>query len=342
MKATISSLFVVSLGLLQANFEARADDVFTFSGFTFDQRNTPDRGMRLGGATNIGGAFFSSGFASTTTLVPINFPQGGAGFNTNLSVAQISGIREGLYAVNLPSGNNGTTARHGIEVSWSNNRGIENRPGADFVVYESASSISGVEGVMVRVRTNQLADIWTDWFYFASTNFQISSGVEGLHSYGFDTSSMGVASNTVIDKIQLANLIQADRIAGPGTNVSGTLVGEGRVLFDGSTAVFPDAGFYDTDRRFDTNQLDPDPLYVASLQVACEFVKPFLGIERLGTNVLLTWPAPSCYFPQSTTNLVHTNTSWSVVGGSFFLTNGLHAVTVSGGSSSRFFRLIRP
>ncbi|MBA4146614.1 MAG: hypothetical protein H0X66_00755 [Verrucomicrobia bacterium] len=331
----------VCLGLLHIIVPARADDIFTFSGFTFDQRNTPDRGARLGDSQNLGGAQFSSGFASSTTINPINFPQGGTGFNTNLSLAQLSGLRAGLYAVNLPNGNQGATNRHGIEVRWSNNRAIPNMAGTDFVVYESASSISGVEGVMARVRTNHVADLWSDWFYFASTNFQITSGTEGIHSYGFDLSAMGVPENASIDRIQLANLMQADRIVGPGTNVNGSLIGQGKVIFDGSTEVLPDAGSYDGNRLFDATQLDPDPLYVASLRVACELSAPLLNIARTGTNMLLTWPSPSCFSPQSATNLLASNTLWTAAGGSIFVTNELNAVIISGTHSARFFRLVR-
>ena len=338
------SFFVlVGIGLIVVSTGARADDVFTFAGFTFDQRNTPDQGTRLGNNANLGGAVFSTGFASTTTLAPIDFPTNAPGFNTNLSLAELVGLHDGMHAVNLPNGNNGTTNRHGLEVWWSNGRGIDNLAGIDFVVYESASTIDAVEGVMARVRTNWLANIWTDWFYFAPTNFQITMGVNGTHSYGFDASTLGVAAGAGFDRIQIANLMQADRILGTSTNVGGTLVGEGKVVFDGSTIVVPDAGIYDSDRTFGgTNSFDPDPLYLASLRTPCEVAAPELSILKSGAQVVLTWPAPSCMLLETTTTLPSSNIIWSVVNNPVTQTNGLNVVTFSITGTAHFFRLAKP
>ncbi len=335
---------VIAIGLnIFSPASARSDDIFTFAGFTFDQRNTPNQGARLGNNTILSGATFSSGFASSTTLAPIDFPQGGPGFNTNLSLAQLSGLKAGLYAVNLPNGDNGTITRHGLEVWWSNGRGIDNLPGKDFVVYESASSISGVEGVMARVRTNWLADIWTDWFYFAPTNFQITTGPNGTHSYGFDATDMGVSAGASFDRIQIANLTQADRISGTSTNIGGTLVGEGKVVFDGSTTVWPDAGVYDPDRTFGgTNQFDPDPLYLASLRSPCEVVSPRLGISRSNGEVHLMWPAPSCFVLETKSRFSTTNFLWSQVNSAVSISNQMNVVTISATNEARFFRLTKP
>ena len=322
---------------------ARADDIFTFAGFTFDQRNTPNQGIRLGNNANLGGAIFSPGFASEVTLNLIDFPQGGPGFNTNLSLAQLVGLHEGMHAVNLPNGNNGTTNRHGLEVWWSNGRGIDNLPGKDFVVYESASSIDAVEGVMTRVRTNWFADVWTDWFYFASTNFQITMGANGIHSYSFDASNMGVAEGASFDRIQIANLVQGDRISGISTNVGTNTVGEGKVVFDGSTNVLPDAGsMFDSDQVFGAGQFDPDPLYLASLREPCEVVSPQLSISKSGTQAVLMWPAPSCMLLETTATLASSNIIWSVVNSPVSQTNGSNVVIVSATNTARFFRLAKP
>lgn len=339
----LSFFALVAIGLNAFFSTARADDIFTFAGFTFDQRNTPNQGNRLGNNANLGGAIFSAGFATETTFLINNFPQTeNAGFNTNLSLAQLTGLRAGLYAVNLPNGDNGTSTRHGIEVWWSNGRGIDNLPGKDFVVFESASTIEAVEGLMARVRTNWLADIWTGWFYFAPTNFQITMGANGTHSYGFDASSLGVAEGASFDRIQIANLMQADRILGTSTNVGGTLVGEGRVVFDGSTLVFPDAGIYDSDHFFASDQFDPDPLYFASLRAPCEVVAPQLGLLRAGQQVSLTWPAPSCFALQTTISLLTTNTVWSPMNNPVSQSNGFNVVTINATNDVRFFRLAKP
>jgi hypothetical protein len=318
---------------------ARADDFFSFGGFTFDQRNTPDQAARLGNSMNLGGAVFSAGYASEVTLNSVNFPQSGTGFNTNLSLAQLVGLKNGLYAVNLPNGNNGTTNRHGLEVWWSNNRSIENLAGPDFVIYESASAIGSPEGVMVRVRTNRVSDGWTDWFYFASTNFQTTTGAQGLNSYAFDASIMGAANGAIIDRIQLANLMQADRIAATGTNVGGNLIGQGKVIFDSSTTVQPDAGNYDSNRIFDTDQFDPDPLYVASLQTAFE-TAPQVIVSRTGASMTITWPAPTAYGLQTTSEIGGTN--WISSSTAIVVTNGFNVATVTATNAVRFFRLIKP
>ena len=333
-------IVLLSIALATTLSTARADDVFSFAGFTFDQRNTPDQAARLGNSTNLGGAIFSAGYASEVTLNSVNFPQGGTGFYTNLSLAQLTGLKNGLYAVNLPNGNNGTTNRHGLEVWWSNNRGIENLAGPDFVIYESASTSGATEGVMVRVRTNRVSDVWTDWFYFASTNFQTTTAAQGLHSYAFDASSMGVASGTIIDRLQLANLMQSDRIATTGTNVGGNLIGQGKVVFDGSSAVLPDSGNYDSNRIFDIDQFDPDPLYVASLQTAFETVRPQLGVSRAGSSLTITWPAPTGYGLQTTTDLNGTN--WVSSNTSILVTNGVNLGTLNATNTARFFRLAKP
>ena len=99
--------FAIGATLIASNSSASAGDIFNFAGFTFDQRNSPNRAVRLGNNANLGGAQFSSGFATTTTGIINNFPQGGTGFDTALSLAQLTGLGSGLRAVNLPNGNDG-------------------------------------------------------------------------------------------------------------------------------------------------------------------------------------------------------------------------------------------
>jgi len=167
-------------------------------------------------------------------------------------------------------------------------------------------------------------------------------GANGTHSYGFDATSMGVADGASFDRIQIANLMQADRISGTSTNVGGNLLGEGKVVFDGSTTVLPDAGLYDPNRTFQTNQFDPDPLYLASLRVPCEVIAPVLSVSEVGGQVVLMWPAPSCMVVETTANLVNTNTLWSPVNNPVSQLNGSNLVTINPISSARFFRLAKP
>ena len=209
---------------------ANATDIFTFANYTFNQLNTPDRASLIGSNAVLGGATFSAGLPSTVTST-INFP-GTNGFNSARALGPLTGLStNSVRAVNLPNGNNGTSTRHGIEVSWTNHV-LPNTAGPDFVIYESGSTSNAVEGVMVRVHTT--TNDWSDWFYFAPTNYQITAGAEVLFAYAIDSSNLGTANGAYIDKIQLANLTAADRISTTNPVVVGTnTVGQGRVVGGG-------------------------------------------------------------------------------------------------------------
>lgn len=339
-------------GALFLCFAAEADNVFNFAGFTFDQRNTPDQAARLGNNLLLDGAQFSPGFASTVTGTIDNFPQGGAGFDTALSLAQLTGLDSGMKAVNLPNGNNGTTTRHGIEVLWSGHRALPNLAGDDIVIYESASSISEPEGLMVRMRTAPIslaeAEHWTSWQYYPPDSFQLTTGSQGLFAYGLDFSDFGVTADAVIDKIQMANLIQADGVVGPGTPIGGgTFVGIGKVVFDGSSNVLPDAGPFDSDRTFDTGQIDPDPAYVAALHDLVALPPLFTAIKRQGSILSLMlatsagrWrieSSDSFVFPSWQAMEHFTNTLGGVMP---FADSGQNGRPVPMSVSNRFYRAV--
>jgi hypothetical protein len=166
---------------------SQAGDVFQFAGYTFDQRNTPNQAVLLGDNQTLAGAHFSPGFPSTTTDVITGFPQDSTGYSNALALGQQTGMSTGNRAVNLPAGNIGFSARHGIEVCWSGHRGLTNLAGADFVIYESAQNILTVEGFIVRVRVAPTAfgqpPAWTPWYCFPPANFQITSGQEGAFAH---------------------------------------------------------------------------------------------------------------------------------------------------------------
>lgn len=261
MKTTTFLRAVAALAFV-TTISTHAQDVFTWAGYTFDQRNTPDQANLLGGGVNLGGANFSSGFPTQNGMP---YPQfGGPSLDPTLSLARLTGLgSSGTQAVSLPNGNDGNFTRHGIEVTWSGGRTLSNLLGADFVVYESASTIAGTEGVMARAGSG---GTWTSWYYFAPDGFQLTDSPEGTHSYGFDLSDMGVSLNSTIDFIQIANLTSTDRISGTSEPAAGgTNVGSGLVLF-GTGSVHPDAGDgFDANRIFSTTQFDADPLYLAAL-----------------------------------------------------------------------------
>ena len=160
-------------------------------------------------------------------------------------------------AVNLPRGDVGTATRHGLEVSWSGGRVLANGAANDFVVYESGSS-TAPEGFMVRAG---LGGNFTGWHYFANSGFQQYVGsTDGAFATAFDLSAMGLAFGATIDRIQIANLVAADRLGASGlVNFSGV----------GST------------HGFGSSSLDPDPLYVGALSRVSTVPEP-------ATLVLLT------------------------------------------------------
>ncbi|MBI1839957.1 MAG: hypothetical protein HYR88_03780 [Verrucomicrobia bacterium] len=295
-----------------------AQQTFTFAGYAFDQRNTPDQGVLLGNGALLGEAQFSAGLPRTTTGTILGFPEASAGFNGALGLANIVGLGgSGPKAVNLPDGNNGTAMRQGIEVWWSNQRGLPNLPGNDFVVFESASSKASVEGVMARAhsiaRSLGQPARWTDWHYFPPAGFHLTMGVEGAFADVFDLSLMGLSEDAIVDHIQIANLTQADRIAGPGETIRpGVTVAFGRVVFDGSSDAIPDAGPFDPDRVFDSTTYDPDPLYLAAFHDTVSLPPVFKSISAGPEGIALeVETAPGNWIIESTDAIDPTN--WQLV-----------------------------
>lgn len=341
------SVFATILALLAFAGSVQAADIFTFAGFTFDQRNSPTSGGLLGNGVELGGARFSTNLPNETTANSVNFPQGGSGFITSQGLSQLTGLASGLRGVNLPRGNNDgnsmSTNRHGIQVSWNNGRVLNNLPGIDFVIYESGSTSNGVEGLMARVRTNSLPEAWTDWYYFAPTNYQHTTNAEVAFAFSFDLSGMGIAEGKTADRVQIANLTEHDRIETTNAvDLGGVFVGEGKVIFDTNASnVLPDAGPFDTNRRYGLGAYDPDPFYIAALHRVCEGHDPLLSIDFVGDNLRVSWPAPSCYTLQSCMALTTPTNNWVAPTETTVVTNGRNQVLVPNDATARFFRLVK-
>ena len=253
---------------------------FTFASFTWDQDETPDTAALLGNGQILGGATFSANFPNTS-VGDVGFPDVPAGaanhaaspFNTSLTTARITGIATTANtsrALNLPRLNNGSVTRHGVQLGWVGAGSIANGTDDDLVFYESASSGAAPENPMLRVRLAGTST-YSDWYYFAPDAFQLYHGnlTEGAFATGVDLSDLGLANGALIDQIQLANLVSADRISGSVTHSSGGQdFGVGQVVFDGSTTIKPDAGAFASFRNdgYGTSTLDPDVLYLADLQ----------------------------------------------------------------------------
>ena len=262
---------------------------YSFAGYNWDQDNTPDTLGLLGNGATLGGAAFSNGGPTSITrsvgFVAISGNAnagfvGEAGFDPSLSLGRLGSAQQGLTqsdgtdsvfssAVNLPAGNNGSTTRHGLALSWSGGRSLPNGPGADFVLYESGSNSTSPEGQMVRARL-QSDGSYTPWFYQAVDAFQVytvtpGSTVEGAFATAFDLSLLGVADGVLIDRIEIANMHSSDRI-----NVLGTFASSGQVVFNYPGVALAQASVgslpgMNPNSTFGSSALDPDPLYLAVL-----------------------------------------------------------------------------
>ena len=252
-----SGLAFVAIACLVVMQSVQAYDFATYS---WDQANTPDVGSKLTAGT-YSGAIVTDEPTDDTSVV--NFPNPPTtGFNTALSLGSMIIGGAGTRALNLPDGNNGESARSGIELSWTANQGLPNLTGDDFVVYESASSGSSPEGFMVQVR-NALTSTFSSWRYEQPDTFALynpAQGAQGAFAHAFDLSDFGLSSSDLIDTIRIVNLTDEDRM------VSATGVGEVIPEDNGNTSSnLPDPGSFASFSDFGASTLDPDPLYVASL-----------------------------------------------------------------------------
>jgi hypothetical protein len=274
---------LMATGAIALASGAASAATYSFAGFSFDQDRATDTLGLLGNGDTLGGAAFSAGTASRITrsvgFVAISGNAnsgivGQAGFDparslgrqgyAQHSITQDGGAPNGtnnsLYAsaINLPNNNDGGSRRHGLEMSWSGNRALANGAGADFLVYESASSAGGFEAFMIRGRDANTG-AWSNWYYQAADGFELYTGTtsEGAHSYGFDMSDLGFAAGALVDAVQLANMRTSDRIAG----ADGTA---GFVSFDGTgvSALWVNG---QTTGAYGGSAYDPDPLYAVAL-----------------------------------------------------------------------------
>lgn len=249
----------VALAMLVVGQQPLTAAPFTFAGYTFDPANSPDTIGLLGNGQTLGGAAFSSG-GPTSITQSVGFGAqsiggGGAftavpGWTAGRSLGEMAYAQAGVTqgdltgshfssAVNLPAGNVGANARHGLSLSWASGQGLVNGAGADFVVYESGSQGSP-EALMVRVGLG--GGLFSDWYFQAQSGFEAYLGdTDGAFAYAFDLSLFGIADGDMIFSIEIANLQPTDRL-GPN----------GLVNFNGVGSVPP----------FSSGSYDPDPLYV--------------------------------------------------------------------------------
>jgi hypothetical protein len=249
-------------------FAAKAhSSPYSFAGYTWDQDNTVDRVEFLGEEKTLGGAYFSPGLPSKVTR-GVQFPSSPKGFDPSLAIGSKDEQLDAPRALNLPLHDDGMVARHGVAVSWSNNRAIPNLNGEDFAVFESGEDETGKaesrgpELFMVRVR-NGISGAWSPWIHQATGRFQHYKlrGRAGAFATGFELDDFGIRFGGLVDRIEIANMTGSDRIIGEKAPF------KGRVVFDaveGSAIPKPIVSYLNS---YEENHLyGPDILYVAILQ----------------------------------------------------------------------------
>ncbi|MCA9143999.1 MAG: autotransporter-associated beta strand repeat-containing protein, partial [Planctomycetales bacterium] len=252
---------------------AASDPGFEFAGFVSYDNASPNRAEILVGATYSGALINSSVEGDGFTIT--GFPLDTTGFDDSLTVARLLNLRvgaTGTRGANLPTGDNGSTARGGIELHWDAAQRLSNLPGADFVVYESSSFPFGPDGFMVQVR-DASTGTWSAWRYEipdARENY-VGSATEGAFATAYDLSDFGISASGQVDRFRIANLIATDRIQAigyPSTPGGALLVGSGVVIpgDGGATSdVFADPGPMASFDTFGAATLDPDPLFLGAL-----------------------------------------------------------------------------
>ncbi|CAN5631829.1 hypothetical protein BH11PLA2_BH11PLA2_13310 [soil metagenome] len=239
---------------------------FTFGGTAFDTNDQPSQYVGLATGTYDGAVI--TGTPTTPIAVGIGFPDQVASFPS------ISAIGNALFpgngaaatgdakALNLPAGNNGFAARSGYTALYQNGAAIANAAGADIIIYESASSATVVEAMMIQaynVNTGQ----WSPWVYQQPDSFALYVGdaTQGAYSYKYDLSNLGFAATDYATKFRVVNMTDADRMA---TSANGGVViaGDNGVTSAIRPAPGPLAGGATS---YNSGTYDPDPLYMGAL-----------------------------------------------------------------------------
>lgn len=255
----------------QINPAVASSNEFRFAGYTFDQTNTPDQlTLFTSGQTPSGQTEVTINSAVGSATASANFPSTLFGFNSALTIGRLANLTltSGTLALNMPSGNDGTTRRSGFELSWSSGRTLSNQAGDDFVIYEASSTVGTQDAAMISVHV--VGGGWTQWYYEPKDTRESYPGSgEGAYATAIDLSNLGLASGAQIDKIRYVNMIAADRMVGPGYEKvvgSGLLFATGFVVPGGvGSSVLPDPGDNANYNYFGSTTLDPDPLYFGVL-----------------------------------------------------------------------------
>ncbi|MGV3755793.1 MAG: Ig-like domain-containing protein [Verrucomicrobiota bacterium] len=236
--------------------------------------------------------------SSATSDSITGFPVSTAGYDDSLTIGRKFAGGTGNRALNLPSGNNGTTQRSGFQLSWNNGLILTNLAGNDLVVYESGSNATTPEAFMVQVH-DRINDVWSIWVYQPASNVGATAVVpEVLFATAFDLSAFGIAANGEVDAIRVVNMTNEDRML----NVSGT----GQVIPEdnGATSTtVPLPGGLASFGAYGASTLDPDPLYVGILHPLTPGSSAFDANSALGATVNVNPDGSYTYDPRSVLSL---------------------------------------
>ncbi len=297
---TVSSPGVLSndtgTGTLTVNGNA-AQQSYSFAGFTFDQLSTPNVYTSLAAGTYSGAIVTLLPTSATSDSIG-GFPNSTAGYDDSLTIGRKFAGGAGNRALNLPSGNNGTTQRSGFQLSWNNGLILTNLTGNDLVVYESGSNATTPEAFMVQVH-DRINNVWSIWVYQPATAVGATTvEPEVLFATAFELSDFGIAVNGEVDAIRIVNMTNEDRML----NASRT----GQVIPEdnGATSAFtPLPGGLASFETYGASTMDPDPLYVGILHPLSPGAPAFDANSALGATVNVNPDGSYTYDPRGVSAL---------------------------------------
>ncbi len=254
-------------------------DVFTICGYTFNDDNSVTTAAVVEGNPNLrihaaplfagkGDLFSLAGKGTTETFIT---------FQRDKSIGRLLGNHRRRTAgnpalsVSLPDKHEAPPRpnidRCTIELTWGG-KGLRNKPGEDFVVYE----VGTYECFMVSVRKAG-SDTFTAPRYQFANHFDLERNV---NSVAFDLSLFGLADGEMITAIRIRNIFNSEAVGGADKVEDAT--GQGRVLFPGEAGydtahtltVRQIGSGLQTDEgvggEFPTDRLDADIVFVVGLR----------------------------------------------------------------------------
>jgi uncharacterized repeat protein (TIGR01451 family) len=238
--------------------------VFTFAGYSFDDTAAPNKGSFLAANATFDGALVSD-VPTNATSSTLNFPDAPAGgFNSNLALGTAFFGGSGPRALNLPSGNDGTTKRSGVLLEYTGQRALQNNAGPELLAFESGGKtavLANPQAYMIQAFVIDTGT-WTRWYYTPAAKFGYYSGSETIGAFAteYDLSDLGVPAGALVSQVRLVNMTAQDRMD------SATGIGFVRPGDAGATSMFlPTPGAQSTQAEYERTSYDPDPLFVASL-----------------------------------------------------------------------------